>query len=428
MKKENAYGCFDQLDKGLQLLGVITLYLVSVYWTTEAVLKYQSEPASTKIKFLHGDSQEEKIQFPLITICPNYNPRSFLLEIRPECRVCDWGNSFGFSRIGDGICDDAANSPQCDYDGGDCCNGYTGWCDLCECIADENKKACIHPHQIFQNECQEPGLVDLGQECQCPDWVLGDAICEDFCNTPECDYDGGDCCGGGTQYCTECECIWNESNGNSSSEAMTFLKHIEGCIKLRPDFNLSSLIEKLNWTREKHVTAILFEDSQPLENTTKLDDAWRSTVSQELGYCYQFDLKKVHGYENLLKNTSYDLVFSSDGGFIFIFHDDNQLPDASKSRVVQDIASSNIDLKGKRIISQPQPPLKRMPCTEEDYSTCSNRLFHSKLAMDYGCKISLLEGNTYYGNTTNKNLEECSNNVTLEVKVNYHLRQLLQYN
>ena len=123
MKKENAYGCFDQLDKGLQLLGAIILYLVSVYWTTEAVLKYQSEPASTKIKFNHGDGQEEKIKFPLITICPNNDPRSMILEIKPECRLCDWGNSF---KIGDGICDDAANSPQCDYDGGDCCNGYTG--------------------------------------------------------------------------------------------------------------------------------------------------------------------------------------------------------------------------------------------------------------------------------------------------------------
>ena len=127
------------------------------------------------------------------------------------------------------------------------------------------------------------------------------------------------------------------------------------------------------------------------------------------------DYSYKHLYEKLLKNTSYEIVFSSDGGFIFIFHDDNQLPDASKSRVVQDIASINIGLKGKRIISQANPPLKRLPCTEEDYSACSDQLFHSKLAMEYSCKISILRGNTHSGNITHENLEECSNNVTLEV-------------
>ena len=423
MKKKNADGCFHQLDKGLQFLGVIILYLISVYWTTEAVLKYQSEPASTKIKFNHGDSKEEKIQFPLITICPNNDPRSMILEIKPECRSCIWGNSF---KIGDGICDDAANSPQCDYDGGDCCNGYTGWCDLCECVADVDKKACIHPHQIFQNECQEPDDVGLGQGCPFPDWILGDAICDDISNTPECDYDGGDCCGGSTQYCIECECISTEPVANTSRGAATFLQHIEGCIKLVPDFNLSSIIDKMNWAREKHVTAVLFEDSQLVDNTTRLDNAWRSTVSQEFGYCYQFDLKKVQGYGKLLKNSSYEIVFSSDGGFIFIFHDDNQPPDASKSRVVQDITSINIDLKGKRIISQANPPLKRLPCTEEDYSSCSDQLLHSKLVMEYSCKVTILRGNANYGNITNENLEECSNNVTLEVG-SYYVTQLLQH-
>ena len=31
-------------------------------------------------------------------------------------------------------------------------------------------------------------------------------ILTNICNNAECDYDGGDCCGGCTDYCTKCEC------------------------------------------------------------------------------------------------------------------------------------------------------------------------------------------------------------------------------
>lgn len=44
-------------------------------------------------------------------------------------------------------------------------------------------------------------------QCTDPDFKM-DAYCDDDNNTPECDYDGGDCCGVGvnTEYCDECEC------------------------------------------------------------------------------------------------------------------------------------------------------------------------------------------------------------------------------
>jgi len=43
--------------------------------------------------------------------------------------------------------------------------------------------------------------------CAVPQWQ-GDNWCDDENNTPECNYDGGDCCGCNvrTQYCSECEC------------------------------------------------------------------------------------------------------------------------------------------------------------------------------------------------------------------------------
>ena len=42
----------------------------------------------------------------------------------------------------------------------------------------------------------------------CQDWA-GDNMCDDECNTPEWNYDAGDCCGDevNVDYCTTCECI-----------------------------------------------------------------------------------------------------------------------------------------------------------------------------------------------------------------------------
>ena len=37
--------------------------------------------------------------------------------------------------IGDNVCDDMMNTPQCDYDGNDCCKpwSYFGFCQHCKC-------------------------------------------------------------------------------------------------------------------------------------------------------------------------------------------------------------------------------------------------------------------------------------------------------
>ena len=42
--------------------------------------------------------------------------------------------------------------------------------------------------------------------CAVPNWK-GDSYCDDDNNTAACDWDGGDCCGGNTQYCSECKCL-----------------------------------------------------------------------------------------------------------------------------------------------------------------------------------------------------------------------------
>ena len=43
--------------------------------------------------------------------------------------------------------------------------------------------------------------------CVEPIWH-GDGYCEDYHNHPECNFDGGDCCGEvNTDYCDDCECL-----------------------------------------------------------------------------------------------------------------------------------------------------------------------------------------------------------------------------
>ena len=99
------------------------------------------------------------------------------------------GHCLDPSSIGDNICDDENNFKQCNYDGGDCCNGGEWnsfiYCTACRCL--DSTRSCVFPNK------------------------LGDNICDDENNFAECDYDEGDCCGPNTgnrySYCTDCRCL-----------------------------------------------------------------------------------------------------------------------------------------------------------------------------------------------------------------------------
>ena len=43
------------------------------------------------------------------------------------------------------------------------------------------------------------------KQCLMPDWFK-DGICDDQNNVESCEFDGGDCCGGDINTCTECIC------------------------------------------------------------------------------------------------------------------------------------------------------------------------------------------------------------------------------
>ena len=139
----------------------------------------------------------------------------------------------------DGHCDDGNNNPGCDYDGGDCCiDKEKKHCTLCECKDPHHIPGCGTPKWVGDTNCDDDNnnhecRYDGGdcctdtrhlycKECTCKEpnksqprdcpnpFYVGDGICDDENNIPECDYDLGDCCTDPHQkYCKECKCIDN---------------------------------------------------------------------------------------------------------------------------------------------------------------------------------------------------------------------------
>jgi hypothetical protein len=87
-------------------------------------------------------------------------------------------------------------------------------------------------------ECSHQGLV-------------GDGFCDDATNNPDCNYDGGDCCGSNRNisYCNTCLCI-DEDQGNIlkgiDKKEDTIFPHIVSSPEYFPPLNsLPTLVRKL---------------------------------------------------------------------------------------------------------------------------------------------------------------------------------------
>merc|ERR1711962_363386 len=101
---------------------------------------------------------------------PTEGPTQGPTEIPPSECIDQW--------IGDNYCDDQNNNPECEMDGGDCCqeepaDGWDQYCNDCLCI-------------------EIPETTEAPSECI--DQWIGDNYCDDQNNNPECEFDGGDCC------------------------------------------------------------------------------------------------------------------------------------------------------------------------------------------------------------------------------------------
>ncbi|CAM9390203.1 unnamed protein product [Chrysoparadoxa australica] len=130
--------------------------------------------APSLIELGGADTDECDLQFDHLDVQEWYrpDPRAPCHPIFNEC--CH----MLFSLVGNGLCDFFNNTPECGYDGGDCCP----W------------------------TCAGRGFCGkYGYDCQDPDWEdcnfkggdltrIGNGLCDAEANHEGCGWDGGDCC------------------------------------------------------------------------------------------------------------------------------------------------------------------------------------------------------------------------------------------
>ena len=249
-------------SKFVKWLGIFIMYLITVYWSTESVLKYLDEPTGTSIQYTDGDNKEG-IQFPLITLCPlepdHVGPliEKCQLKINSKCPLPDL--------IGNGQCDVFNLNQYCNYDGGDCCE-----------------------YSYF-------------------DYFGLDGKCHDELNIPLCNFDNGACCGFwiNKQDCQICEChelfhVYSDIyQYERDYEGETFRQLLKECIEEDNNLNLTELMNDLTYSRSNYIKGILFEKNvgdnfRPIELQ---DRVWTSYFNPYLGYCHTMNLMRIENYK-----------------------------------------------------------------------------------------------------------------------------------
>lgn len=101
-----------------------------------------------------------------------------------------------YSWLGDGFCDKLCNTPDCNYDGGDCKKDNGSSSDAP--VDFHNTPNIVSPHSgySYNNNNNNPQPT-IKQKLQCssgcvPTWI-GDKVCDNNCNNLQCGYDGPDC-------------------------------------------------------------------------------------------------------------------------------------------------------------------------------------------------------------------------------------------
>ena len=123
------------------------------------------------------------------------------------------------SAKGDGFCHDELNKEKCHYDAGDCCKPtvFNNVCNECKCYAANSENQLYVTRPSIEISC--PLELTL---------LMGDQYCNDEANIPQCNYDGGDCCGSTDfTFCTDCTCSSpkhaGELRGKNVNFSMKFL-------------------------------------------------------------------------------------------------------------------------------------------------------------------------------------------------------------
>merc|ERR1712165_487004 len=106
--------------------------------------------------------------------------------------------------VGDGICDARNNHAGCFFDGNDCCDPTEGYMKFCH-------------RKVAGCKCNKKAF----KKCSNVEWAA-DWYCDDENNTPECNYDGGDCCtrkfDEWDDWCEDCQCIFPGSSGANDTK------------------------------------------------------------------------------------------------------------------------------------------------------------------------------------------------------------------
>lgn len=177
--------------------------------------------------------------------------------------------------------------------------------------------------------------------------------------------------------------------------------------------------------RNDYIAGILTQGLEPVANWSSLEEkVWTSIFHPIFGPCHTFNLRSAAPYKYLPSNESYQLSFkynlyqsfTDQKPMIGFLHEENELPEETYSKLVFDgIYASVASTIKKKITLQPQPPMERLPCAKERYSTCIDKEFHQRLALEYGCKVSIFYSGGHLKQENTSQLPECSNNITLHV-------------
>ena len=244
----------------------------------------------------------------------------------------------------------------------------------------------------------------------------------------ECEFDGGDCCNpwASTDFCQICEC--NDEDVQGSFGGNTFKEQVIECITKNPGVNLTNLASRMMKPRNESIQGILTKGLEAVENWSSLEEkVWTSIFHPNFGPCHTFNLRNAEPYKYLPSNQSYQLSFTYTpyvpntvltlhNPMIGFLHEENELPEETYSKLILDgiFVSASSTIK-KKITLQPQPPLERLPCAKERYSTCIDKEFHLRLEFEYGCKVSIFYSGGHLKQENTSQLPECSNNITLHV-------------
>ena len=173
------------------------------------------------LNFDGGDCCQEVIDRSFCSDCFCYQDCSRHPDAAEFCfksHANNTNDACNSSWISDGNCDDGCNVPELNFDGGDCCQESNLFmtCHDCFCYQD----CSIHFEAKIEEQCFE-AHPNTNEE-SCIEHLINDGFCDDECNFPHHNYDGGDCCEfGPLHYCSQCFCY-------QSCSAQSFT---QGCLE-----------------------------------------------------------------------------------------------------------------------------------------------------------------------------------------------------